>query len=113
MYAAALWQRLAPMLAGLGLLTEGDIDALSLLCQQHSIYRQCADMIRKEGIIVSHKNKAGAVNRVPHPALRVQHAAIQNIVKISARFGLTPSDRNGLGLAGEEPKDELDALAQA
>jgi len=79
-FGSDLWRRLMPVLAGAGLLTEGDMAALELLCDEYDIVR-----------------------RDPEDAL-----ARDRLRKLLVEFGLTPASRSRLKVPGEKRGDELE-----
>jgi len=78
-YAKALWRRLSPVLTKAGLLSEGDVPALEMLCDEY-------DCWRRDPLAV------GARDRYR---------------RLLVEFGLTPSSRSRIKASGEPPKDEL------
>ncbi|KPK71857.1 MAG: hypothetical protein AMJ84_05415 [Acidithiobacillales bacterium SM23_46] len=91
------WQRTAPLLARLGLLTQIDRTMLAIYCQAFADWRQAdrflQDMIAGgSGVVVVTKKG----NVVQNPALAVRNQAVERLRKIAAEFGMSPASRVGL-----------------
>jgi phage terminase small subunit len=76
------WDELAPLLAESRVLTVGDRSNLALLCLLYQRWREDPADLK----------------------------AINQYVRLSLEFGLTPSSRSRLKAAPERPKDEVQAL---
>jgi P27 family predicted phage terminase small subunit len=110
------WKQVAPQLARLGLLTVVDGDALAAYCQAWAEFRQATEVLQQEGRVV----RVGGLlaedddgqeawigyQLQPHPAVAQQRSAWQAIKSFAALFGLDPSSRSKLHVAGQE-HDEL------
>ena len=57
------WQRLAPMLARLGVLTETDADALAAYCEAWVTWKQATQKLRQFGLVVKGKRRAAGRSR--------------------------------------------------
>ena len=62
------------------------LGSLAMLAVNYSIFIQCRDAIKKDGIMVN--DRFGA--QIKHPLIKVQNDAQIQIVKLIAEFGLTP-----------------------
>jgi len=103
--AKAEWDRLAPELLRLGLLTELDQAALACLCVARADLQWAEQTIKRQG----HTTTAGNGTLIPHPAVTMRAQAMEQIRKFSAEFGLTPAMRQRLHLEGpEDEKNEDD-----
>jgi P27 family predicted phage terminase small subunit len=84
------WQRLAPELESLGLLTNLDQLVFGMYCDAVSRFRLARDAVQKIGPLVKAK-KGGAVYQSPYlPVMRRERDAL---LKLAALMGLSPSDR--------------------
>lgn len=96
-YAKEVWNDLVPKLEKYGLFTEVDYIEFTNLCVLVSVVRQAYDIIRKKP-----KTKRLTFENVNtgNDQVRAELQIISNNVKIisqlSAKFGLSPSDRSGL-----------------
>ena len=101
------WMRLAPTLTRLGLLTAQDTDSFAAYCQAYSRWMEAEKFINENGSIV--KTPSGYWQQVPQVSISLQNLRI--MMNLSARFGLTPSDRARLDLEVlPNAADPLDAL---
>jgi|SRR5271167_2419551 len=90
--AARVWRRLAPDLVDKGCLTAWDVDLFGAFCVSVAQYSEARQLVAKRGA-----TGVGSQDQpVVSPYLRVQAMALAAMLKLSARFGLTPADRAGL-----------------
>lgn len=89
--ARAAWDRLAPDLIRLGVLTPWDVDAFRITCEALARYRAATRLVNGSALLVQGPN-----GLVKNPALVVQREAEVTFSQYGARFGLTPSDRSQL-----------------
>jgi P27 family predicted phage terminase small subunit len=95
--ARKLFKETAAKLARIGLMTELDDMALSMLCQSWQEYLEATEQVRKTGILVKSPNGLPVLN----PYLTVANQALKNVRSLLAEFGLTPSSRSRLSAVGE------------
>lgn len=101
------WQRLAPKLEALGLLTAHDEIAFAAYCQAYAKWREAEIFMNENGTIV--RTDSGYWQQVPQVTISTQNLKI--MMNLSSRFGLTPSDRARLDLEVLPNKnDPLDQL---
>jgi len=100
--ARAEWERTAPMLHRLGLLTEADLDALILYCASFARWQQAERQLRTDGLIVH----AGP-NHFPiiSPFLIISNRAQAQCRALLIEFGLTPVSRTRVHLPKAETPD--------
>jgi P27 family predicted phage terminase small subunit len=104
-YAQQEWQHIAPELHRLNLLTVLDVSPLAAYCCAAAQLRQAEEGIGQmakhdpRGHALTVKGSAG--NQVRNPLLRVASQAMNDMQRIGAQFGLTPSGR--LRLSGIKP----------
>lgn len=98
------YQRIAKKLARIGLMTELDDMALSMLCQGWQEYLEATDQVKKSGILLKSPNGFPVLN----PYLTVANQAIKKIRALLAEFGMTPGSRSRIHTAAttEESDDE-------
>ncbi|MBB5154973.1 phage terminase small subunit P27 family [Saccharopolyspora phatthalungensis] len=89
--ARAVWNRLAPSLIAVGVLTPWDTDAFVIVCESLARYKQATKLVNGSALLVQ-----GPTGFVKNPALTVQREAETTFAQYGARFGLTPSDRTQL-----------------
>jgi P27 family predicted phage terminase small subunit len=105
--ARAAWDELVPLLVPVGLLDRADAPALEAMCCAVAQWREANDVLQAEGLFVASPNGY----RVAHPAIAVANKAAAEYRSWCARFGLTPSDRIGLGIAAVRSRSLSEDLA--
>jgi len=98
----AAWDRLAPMLSRLGLLTEADGEALALYCRAAQVAARAEAQVRRYGLSM----KDGAGGRRPNPAVAMAERARRDMLAVLTEFGLTPSSRSRVKVEAP-PRDAL------
>lgn len=91
--ARAEWDRMAPELDRLGLLTQMDLTAFAAYCDSVATLEGAMARIKKQGRYLEGKRAPWVID---------SERAKAEILRFSQRFGFTPSDRAGMGGAGEE-----------
>jgi P27 family predicted phage terminase small subunit len=104
----AKWKQLAPRLSKLGLLTEQDLEALSLLCEAYDEKESCEKTLKKEG---DYYLTASGLIRV-HPAVTRLQRCIDRIRNLMASFGMTPSDRSSMKVQTAPSAKKVQARAR-
>lgn len=84
------WDRLAPILVRMKILTEADYIALASLCQTYSTMMKAQEQLNKSGILF--KTPSGYVQQ--SPLIGVVNNCTEKIVTLCREFGLTPSARS-------------------
>lgn len=100
--ARAEWDRVAPELYAIGVLTVVDGSVLGAYCSAFSVWAKCErrlqamarndDTVLAEGVLV--KTKSG--NVILNPLQGAANVARRDMVKMAAELGLTPSSRANL-----------------
>ena len=94
------WRRIVPLLMSLGLYTDLDYAALAMYCQAYGRWVQAERALAKQELILT--GAEGGMYQ--NPMLHVANKAWDQMRKILAEFGLSPSSRSRLQLrAGDEP----------
>ena len=105
--AAQHWPDLADLLAGMGVLKDGDLIALGLLCETLAEYLDARDTVARDGATYEAVTEAGATMHRAHPAVAQRADAARRVQSLLSEFGLTPSARakvQGLpDLPGDDP----------
>lgn len=100
--ARKVWNRLAPTLERLGLLTEIDGDNFAALCQIRARLVDIHRKLKKEGMELIQEiekvDKRGNlwVERRPNPYITLERQYFQLLRSYASEFGLTPRGRTGL-----------------
>lgn len=87
--AADKWHKLARELYDAGLLTAIDKDALATYCVVYARWVEAEEQISRTGTVL--KTKDG--NIIQNPYLSIANRCIDQLSKLEAEFGMTPSSR--------------------
>lgn len=90
--ALDVWNQLAPDMEKTGVLTPWDVDQLAVFCDAVINHRRASEEVNKHGLLVY----GAKGNLVKNPAVQIARDYADLMVKVGARFGLSPSDRAGL-----------------
>lgn len=107
-HEAAVWDEVVPPLLAVGLLDRVDTFALEALVLCVSRWREAEELLKVEGMFVQSPNGY----RIAHPGIAVAQKAQSEYRSWCARFGLTPSDRIGLGMAAVRSRSLSQDLAE-
>lgn len=83
------WGRTGQRLLTAGLMTEADTPALLLYCEAWSTWRHAMAKVAEFGLVI----KTKSAYLVPSPYLLIANKAMDQMLKILAEFGMTPSSR--------------------
>jgi P27 family predicted phage terminase small subunit len=98
------WDRVADHLAQLGLLTIIDRAALAAYCQAWARWREAEEAISEHG--VSSTTDAG--NIVQRPEVSIARNYLNTVRQFATEFGMTPSSRGRIEVAGDDGADDED-----
>ena len=109
------WRRIVPELEALGLLTQIDRAALAGYCQAYGRWvtaeRKLNELSSMSPDKMSYLYKTSKGNLIINPLLRVANNAMEQMHKFLVEFGMTPSSRSRLSVAGsnegEDPMDKI------
>ena len=99
------WNRLAPEMERIGLLTMVDGWIFANACQEYSDILKYRKVMAEEGATYTHTNVKGEKNVVTRPEAILLYKAQQMLKAYCAELGLTPSARGRMQLPGEEETD--------
>lgn len=97
------WSRIVPELLRLGLLAKIDRAMLSMWCQCWGMYVEAVRDIRKNG--TAFRTEKGYEGQ--RPSVAVMNKMIERMTALSARFGMTPSDRSRISVPERDEKDDF------
>jgi P27 family predicted phage terminase small subunit len=97
--ARAEWDRLAPELGELGLLTNLDRAALAAYCGAYALWAEAMAAVQKYGTMV--KAPSGYPMQSPYIGLANRQAEL--MIRLSAEFGFTPASRSRISTPPELP----------
>jgi len=104
--AQAEWERLAPSLTAMGILTEHDIEAFAGYCQAYARWREAEEFLSQHGTIF--KTPSGYVQQVPQVSIAMQNLKIMQ--SFCSEFGLTPASRARLYANTGDNESEEDPM---
>lgn len=87
--AGAEWDRLAPMLDKIGLLTQIDLTAFVAYCECFADYRRAQKDIEKYGTVIL--MDGGLLKK--NPAVQMRNDSLRLMRQFMVEFGITPSSR--------------------
>lgn len=94
------WNRIAPQLEKMGLLSQVDCMALAAYCAAVARLWQAEEQLKTEGLTVT--NERG--RRIKNPLVDVANAAAKQISLFASQFGMSPSTRSSV--KAKEPEKE-------
>ena len=100
------WERLAPSLTAMGILTEHDIEAFAGYCQAYARWREAEEFLSQHGTIF--KTPSGYVQQVPQVSIAMQNLKIMQ--SFCSEFGLTPASRARLYANTGDNESEEDPM---
>lgn len=89
--AQAVWRRLAPDLVDKKVLTRWDVDLFAAYCTAKAQYDACRTLMGSQYTV-----EGSMGQMVKSPYWVEMNEALQQMLRLSARFGFTPADRAGL-----------------
>lgn len=91
--AAWLWDRLVASFPP-EMLTTADEPLFASFCEAWALHKEATQRVREGGAITVTANG----NQIQNPWLAVMNRQAEIMAKLASRFGLSPSDRNGIRL---------------
>lgn len=98
----ALWKRYAAILEPMGLLTAADTGVFRMFVETLERYERAIKLEQEQGSIAEGKNG----QPYQHPAVGMANQAMKNAERLAKQFGLTPSARASLELAGHKAPEK-------
>lgn len=97
------WNRIVELLVDNDLVTELDMAALAMYCQEWKIYYKLCEKLWR---IDQYTTKTSNGNLIQHPLVGAKNKAFSNLLAICREFGFSPSARSSLG--GNTKPNEVD-----
>lgn len=91
--ASSLYNQVVQYVHNMGVATEVDGLALSILADQLSIYIEMRSKIREDGTMIEVEGSQGQTRKVPHPCLAQMNSVVNQIHRFLREYGLTASSR--------------------
>lgn len=82
------WNRLAPEMVSLGVLTIIDRDSLAFYCEAVSDAKYLRKILKEDGLLIP-----GERGIVKHPAMQLYREACTRILRFAQELGFTPASR--------------------
>lgn len=102
---AKVWALACEELWRKGILYTMDLPQLEIYCFAMQSFWQAQDHIDKYGAVYEHTNRVGETALMQNPWVNVKMKDWEIINRLSAKFGMTPIDRNKLD-APEQPNED-------
>lgn len=100
------WDELAKEFHDNGVLTALDLDALARYCVIFVRWVKAEQMVREKGEIIKTTNG----NIIQNPYLSIANRALEQLNKLGAEFGMTPSSRSRVKMESTDPDQELERM---
>lgn len=100
------WKSTVRELHPLGLVTTIDKDALAMYCTIYVRWIKAEKIVREKGEII----KTAAGNIIQNPYLSIANRALDQLNKLGAEFGMTPSSRSRVKTEMMDPEHELEKM---
>jgi P27 family predicted phage terminase small subunit len=100
------WKAVVRELHPLGLVTTIDKDALAMYCVIFVRWIKAEKLVREKGEII----KTAAGNIIQNPYLSIANRALEQLNKLGAEFGMTPSSRTRVKTDALDPDRELEQM---
>lgn len=109
------WDRLAPELERLGLLTIIDMAAFAGYCQSYAKWKKAETFLKKHGMTIKipQKDEYGNVKSFQlkkFPEVSIANECLKHIRAFASEFGLTPSSRGRIYLPTGTLDEEFERL---
>jgi P27 family predicted phage terminase small subunit len=114
------WERLAPQLEALGLLTEADMTDFAGYCQSYSRWIEAETVIERMGITYESRhmemsedgNTFERITIRARPEVGIAQKEKLAMMRFGALFGLSPSDRGRINVAEPVQEDALERMIE-
>lgn len=97
--ARAHWHQVALQLSAAGILTELDCHALALYCEAFARWVSATQKLRVDGLVIT--SESGYACQSPY--LPIANKAFDQMLKLMAEFGMTPSSRSRVEVPEKPP----------
>jgi len=102
------WNRIAPQLHRIGLLTSVDRAALAAYCQSYAKWKLADEVIKAQGLTYELYDEDGNVRCVQQrPEVGIANQCLKQIKTFCSAFGLEPSSRAKIELPNSQPADDF------
>jgi len=91
------WIETCPRLVASGVMRNIDVNALAMYCESYGRWREALVEVKKNGMLIA----APSGFPMQNPYLPIANKAYEQMLKLAAEFGMTPSSRSKVS-AGKE-----------
>lgn len=103
--AKAEWERIAPELQAIGILSVADLALFRIYCESVAEFDEAQAFIRDNGRTYVLRDKDGAVRFVQQfPQVAIARNAAERVRKIAIEFGMSPASRSKVKAAPKPKK---------
>jgi len=95
------WNRVVPILSAMGIYSFADRAALEIYCKAYARWREAEAVIDKTGLVF--QTPAGYIQTTPHVTIARRYG--DQVARLAAEFGLTPSGRSRIAVESEQAGD--------
>ena len=104
------WRIVVKQLYDANLMTNLDIDALTIYCEAYARWSEAGKAIQAEGVIIKQKSHDGSTEYLkPNPYMQIQQKAFDQMKAMLVEFGMSPSSRTRVRTVDKkQPSDGWD-----
>jgi P27 family predicted phage terminase small subunit len=106
--AIAEWNRVAPQLYAVRVLTAADLASLAAYCQAYADWIHARTELDKHGFTITTEKG----NLIQSPWVGIANKAMNNFVRYAAEFGMTPSSRSRVSAPSGQKNSKLDKFRE-
>lgn len=111
--ARAEWERIAPALERMGLLTSVDGAAMEAYCTAYARWVEAEQFLEKHGMTMIIRDERGGVKWLqPMPQVGISRSAAREMRAFASELGLTPASRTKLNVSDQGTEDEFTRWAK-
>ena len=112
-HATEAWTKLREIMVASAMWSASYQVTLELYCETYSNYRRAVELVRISGQALRSTNPDGSIELKRNPYSVELHRYKEELIRLSAEFGLTPSSRSRISLENntEDNDDFLSLLA--
>ena len=112
-YAVEEWERVAPELHALGLLTVLDVPMFAVYCSAYAQWRAAEEQLA-EAAAADPENDGLVIERdgrlIANPATGIARRSAELMLRVAAEFGMTPAARSRINAGVPRPPGKFDGL---
>lgn len=109
--ARAFWEKYAPEVSRLGMLTIIDRPTFEMLAEAYAVVHQAKAALRKRGagnVTLTTTDRAHGREQRKHPAWQIYRDGVTQYLTLAREFGFSPSSRVGLPAVGDDDNEDDD-----